>query len=65
MRSIAQTKPLYLRFSRVPAREIVVSKLAKIARRQQLKVDYNNYFTRKAAMGSTRKNGILNSGYRP
>ena len=53
-------------FCRVPSRAIVVSKLSVVARRQQLKVDYKNYFTRKNANGKTRKaSGILNSGYRP
>ena len=54
------------RLSRVPVRLIVASKSAALARRKQLRVDYNNYFTRKNAMGKTRKaSGVLNSGYRP
>ena len=53
-------------FSRVPSRAIVVSKLAVLARRQEIKVNYKNYFTRKNAMGKSRKaSGIMNSGYRP
>ena len=50
----------------MPVRLIVASKSAALARRKQLRVDYNNYFTRKNAMGKTRKaSGVLNSGYRP
>jgi len=61
---IPTEKSLWL--SRVPVRLIVASKSAALARRKQLRVDYNNYFTRKNAMGKTRKaSGVLNSGYRP
>jgi hypothetical protein len=57
------------RLSRVPVREIVATQGAVMARQQQIRVGYSNYFTRKNAMGKNGRRkgatGLMNSGYRP